>query len=108
MHNLAGKRAYIGQAKKLIYTFFINILHIVPPTIPNKPNVAKFLTAFLIALECFYGTNYGFDINIIGNVYGVIWSSAYIICGLRSYALGVRFPCGGACIICYFNLIKLN
>ena len=72
MHNLAGIRAYIGQAKKLMYTFLINILHIVPPIVPNKLNVAKFLTAFFIAFECFYGTNYGFDINIIGNVYGVI------------------------------------
>ena len=65
-----------------MYTFFIKMFAIEPTTKPPKAKVPRFLAAFFMALECFYGTNYGFCSNIMGKVSGVIWSSASIIIGL--------------------------
>ncbi len=43
-----------------------------PATKPPNERVAKFFTAFLIALACFSGTSSEFDIKNIGNYYAVI------------------------------------
>jgi len=53
-----------------------------PVTNPPNANVPRLFAAFLIAFACFYGTNSGFDINIIGKFSGVISSRACIIIGL--------------------------
>lgn len=55
-----------------MYTFLTSKFKKHPATKPPKPRVAAFLTAFFIAFECFSGTSYGLDINIMGKFYGVI------------------------------------